>query len=209
MRAGGRSIGGVPGPWYRLQPCAALTTAVVLFAGVSILQWFNDASGQAVAILYVFPVALLAVTFGLRGGLVAAAAGFAVFALFEIFHSTGDIDVDGWVVRAAALFLLGGLLGRASDQTAGSERAVLEEQRRCFRLEDANRRYSEAIELSDSIVQQMVAAKWLVEQGRTDQAIEELATTIAAGEQMITELLPRKVAAPATSPELPLIHNRH
>ena len=41
----------------------------------------------------------LAVTFGLRGGLVGAGCGFGLFALLEVLHSSGDIDADGWAVK--------------------------------------------------------------------------------------------------------------
>ena len=173
--------------------------AVALFVGVSVLQGFDDASGHAIAVLYVLPIALLAVTFGLRGGLLAATAGVSLFAVFEVIHSTGDIDADGWAVRAVAMFLLGALLGRATDQMAASERAALAEQRRRHRAEEVNHRYAEAIELSDSIVQQMVAAKWLMEQGRSEQAGDMLSATIETGELMVAGLLPRRITPPATT----------
>jgi K+-sensing histidine kinase KdpD len=170
--------------------------ALALFVGVSILEWFNDVSGHAIAVLYVLPIALLAVAFGLRGGLVAAAAGFALFAVFEVLHSSGDIDADGWVVRAVAMFLLGGLLGRATDQAVASEAAALAEQRRRHQLEESNHRYGEAMEISDSLLQQMVAAKWMVEQGRSDQAVDVLTATIERGEQIVAALLPKRVSVP-------------
>ena len=173
-----------------------MAVAVGLFLAVSVLQWFNDGSGQAIAVLYVLPIALLGVTMGERGGLVGATAGFALFAAFEIVHSTGDIDATGWAVRAIAMFLLGGLLGRATDRTTASERATLQEQRERARLEEANHRYAEAIEINDSLIQEMVAAKWLIEQGRNDQAAEMLTATIAAGERLVVELLPRRIPPP-------------
>ena len=37
-----------------------------LFVIVSVLQWFNDGSGQAIAVLYILPIALLGVTRGER-----------------------------------------------------------------------------------------------------------------------------------------------
>ena len=200
------SSGDRTSPWYRLRPTTAVVVAVGLFATVSLLQWFNDSSGQAIAVLYVLPIALLSVTLGARGGLTAATAGFVLFALFEIFHSVGDIDATGWGVRAVAMFLLGGLLGHATDRTMASEQMAIDEQQKCWQLEEANRRYAEAVEINDSLIQEMVAAKWMVEQGRNDQAAEVLSATIATGERMVVELLPRRVDAclsgsgPAGSP---------
>jgi len=180
-----------------------VVVVVALFAFVSVVQWFNDGSGQAIAVLYVLPIALLAVTLGERGGLAGATAGFVLFAVFEIVHSSGDIDVTGWVVRAVAMFLLGGLLGRATDRTMASERTVLEEQATRHRLEEANQRYAQAIEINDSLIQEMVAAKWMVEQGLTDQAAEMITATIAAGERMVVELLPRCVSLAGNRPLAP------
>ncbi|HUY23357.1 MAG TPA: hypothetical protein VMV22_13555 [Acidimicrobiales bacterium] len=194
--AGERRIGEKPTPWYRVRPGTAVAVAVGLFLAVSVLQWFNDGSGQAIAVLYVLPIALLAVTLGARGGLTGATIGFALFAVFEIVHSSGDIDASGWVVRAVGMFVLGWLLGRATDQTTASERATLEEQRRRCRLEDANRRYAEALEINDSIIQQIVAAKWMIERGRSDLASETLTETIAQGQRMVAGLLPTRVSPP-------------
>lgn len=181
------------GPWYQLRPRVALATAVALFALVSTFHWFDDGSGQAIVVLYVLPVALVAVAFGLRGGLVSAAAGFGLFSVLEVFHSTGDIDGIGWAVRAVALFLLGGLLGHATDRMHATQRQALAEQDRRCRLEEKNRRFAEAMEISDSLVQKMVAAKWMAEQGRAEDAADALATTIAEGERMAAGLLQKRM----------------
>ena len=184
-------------PWFRLRPAASAVVAAALFVGVSVLQWYVDGSGQAVVMLYLIPVALLAVTFGMRLGVAGAAGAFAVFALFEVFHSSGDIDVEGWVVRGLALFLLGGLLGQASDHLEESRRSALEDQARRCRLEASVRRYAEAMEISDSIIQQLVAAKWLAEAGRSDLAADLLGDTITRGEHMVAGLLSRRAPSEA------------
>lgn len=189
-------------PWFRLRPGEAVVVAAVLFAAISVLQWFVDGSGQAVVMLYLLPVALLAVTFGVRGGLTSAAGAFATFAVFEVFHATGDIDVEGWVVRALALFLLGGLLGRATDEMEASRRAAIEEQEGRCRLEAAVRRYTDAIEISDSILQHLVAAKWLAEAGHSDQVVDLLDDTIVRGEHMVAGLLARRVTPEADPAEV-------
>ena len=219
-RRAGRVLGGPKMPrsglwfsgaqtWYRSHPGAAMAVATSLFVFVTVLHWFQDGSGQAITVLYVLPIALLAVTFGFRGGLVAAAVGFGLFAILQVLHSSGDIDADGWAVRAVAMFLLGALLGRATDHTLASERATLAEQRRRCQFEEQNHRYAEAIEISDSLVQKMVAAKWMAEQGRSEESAQVLASTIAEGERMVAGLLPIQMAAPAGHlvAELPLFHD--
>jgi K+-sensing histidine kinase KdpD len=200
VRLGESFSGEMTRPWYRMEPGSAVVLAACLFVGISLLQWFIDGSGQAIAVLYVLPVALMAVTMGQRGGLASAAACFGVFAVFEIFHSSGDIDAEGWVVRAVAMFLLGGLLGRATDQTNMTERVALEEQQRRCRLEEANHRYAEALEINDSIVQELVAAKWMIERGQADKAIDVLTATIDRGERMVAGLLPTRVTPQTDQP---------
>lgn len=168
--------------------------SIGLLAAISALKFLLQSPGQATAMLYLFPIALLAVTFGLRGGLAGAAAGYSLFAIFQVLHGNDGVSAFGWVIRFLAMFLLGILLGRSSDAAAASARASLDEQARRCRLEDANKRYAEAIEISDSILQHMAAAKWLTEQGRLDEADEVLGSTIERGERMVEGLLRMRVS---------------
>ena len=177
-------------PWYRAHPREAVVLACGLFAVVTFGHFAVDGNGEAVDILYALPVALLAVTFGLRGGLAGAGIGLALFAVSETMKSTGDIDITGWLTRAAGLLLLGLLLGRATDQIEISRRnseAAWEERRR---IQETARRQSEALEISDSILQHLAAAKWMVEQGRDEEAIDVLSATLETGQRMVADILP-------------------
>jgi hypothetical protein len=182
--------GGDPFPWYRTHTRAALATAAVMFAAVTGAHLLINGTGQAVDILYALPVALLAMSFGWRGGLIGATIGFALFAVVEVFHGVGDIDATGWITRGAGLFLLGALLGRATDQIdAGQQRTMASyEERRA--LAERTRRQAEALEISDSILQHLAVAKWMIEAGDDTTAIEILTSTMATGERMVADLLP-------------------
>jgi hypothetical protein len=184
------------GPWFRANPQAAVAVAASLFLGISLLRWFSAtaAPGDATSVLYVFPIALLALTFGLRGGLIGAVVGFALFAILWTFEPRG-VPVLGWVVRGTGMFLMGFLLGRATDQICAHERSSLAHEKRHWELEDENRRYAEATEISDSILQHLVAAKWHVEQERPEEAIEMLTSTIERSQAMVGALLPRKISS--------------
>src|SRR5450631_405640 len=151
-------------PWYGEHPRTAATLAILLFALVTAGHFLVDGTGEAVDILYCLPVALLAVTFGLRGGLAGACLGIGLFAVAEAIDGTGDIDATGWLTRSAGLLLLGLLLGRATDQIAASQRMAdaARDQRRA--IQETARRQAEALEISDSILQYLAAAKWMVEQ---------------------------------------------
>ncbi|HEY5108599.1 MAG TPA: hypothetical protein VII96_03220 [Acidimicrobiales bacterium] len=151
-----------------------------------------NGTGEAVDILYALPVALLAMSFGLRGGLIGAVIGFSLFAVVELVDGVGDIDATGWISRAAGLFLLGVLLGRATDQTeAGRVHAMAAAEER-QRLEERARRQAEGLEISDSILQHLAVAKWMIESGQDEGAIEVLTSTMAAGQRMVAELLPMR-----------------
>lgn len=179
-------------PWYRSHARTALVAASGLFVAVTVAHIFANHTGQAVDILYALPVALVAMSFGLRGGLIGAASGFSLFAAVELAYGVGDIDVTGWLARAAGLFLLGILLGHATDQIESGQRAAMAAQQERLALTLRARRHAEALEISDSILQHLAVAKWMVEAGRYDKAIEILTTTIATGERMVADVLPER-----------------
>ena len=179
-------------PWYQSHSYAAMLIATGLFAGVSVAGYFSDGSGEAIDILYSLPVALLAMSFGLLGGLVGAAAGFSLFTIFQLADGVGDIDATGWIARAAGLLLLGVLLGRATDQIKAGQLRTLAEQEQRRLLQETAHRQVEALEISDSILQHLAAAKWMVERGKDEDAIDILTSTLVTGQRMVAELLPMR-----------------
>jgi hypothetical protein len=185
-----RVFGSDPYPWYRSHTRAALLTACVLFAAVTAFHVLVSGTGQAVDILYTLPIALVAMSFGLRGGLIGAGIAFALFAVVELYDGVGDIDATGWLTRLAVLFLLGALLGHATDQIDAGQRRTLADHEERRILAERTRRQAEALEISDSILQHLAVAKWMIEAGNDDRAITILASTMATGEQMVADLLP-------------------
>ena len=179
-------------PWYQSHSYAAMLIATGLLAGVSVARHFSDGSGEAIDILYSLPVALLAMSFGLLGGLVGAAVGFSLFTIFQLASGVGDIDATGWIARAAGLLLLGVLLGRATDQIKAGELRTLAEQEQRRLLQETAHHQAEALEISDSILQHLAAAKWMVERGEVEDAIDILTSTLVTGQRMVAELLPMR-----------------
>jgi hypothetical protein len=178
------------GPWYRSTAIAPLLVASGLFATVTVAHIIANGTGEAVDILYALPVALLAMSFGLRGGLFGAAIGFALFAIVELSDGIGDIDATGWISRAAGLLLLGALLGRATDQIEAGRLGAIAEAEERQQLEERARRQAEGLEISDSLLQHLAVAKWMLEAGNNEGAIEVLTSTMVTGERMVAELLP-------------------
>lgn len=168
-------------------PAMALGVIVGVMAAVTVLRWFVDRAGQAAALLYVVPIALSALRFGRRGGLAAAGFGIAAFVVLEVIRSQGDVDVTGWVGPLLAMALMGGLVGYLSESAARHEAAHKLQARHLDELRDAQHAASEA---SDSIVQHVVAARWMLEAGKNQEALAALNATVDEGITQVSGTLP-------------------
>jgi hypothetical protein len=76
------------------------------------------------------------------------------------------------------------VVGDASDRLRRAE-----EQRQ--RFEAAALLHREAIEINDSLVQGMAAAKWSLESGQTDLGIQTLETTLNRAQDLVSGLIRR------------------
>ncbi len=161
---------------------AVFAAAAALFVAVTVLRWFVDRSGQAAALLYVVPIALLALAWGRRAGLVAAAAGSALFAVFALARGQGDLDVTGWLDPLLTMLLVGGVLGDRAQRAAEKEIAARAEHERRQAVELLCSNQQEALEVTDHLLQGVAAAKWMMETGNTEQALQVL--TLAVGDSM-------------------------
>lgn len=107
-------------PWFRRSPRVAIVLAVGLFMAVLSLRLFEASPEVPVGLLYCLPIALLAVAFGLRAGLLAGAAGVAFITTWAL-AAGADYSALSWAARTVPLVLLGGLLGDATDRLVRSE----------------------------------------------------------------------------------------
>ncbi|RNM11102.1 DUF4118 domain-containing protein [Nocardioides pocheonensis] len=160
-----------------------LAVAGVLFAGVLSLRLLAGDAADAYSMLYVFPVALVATTFGMRAG---TAAGLLAVALIALWAAADQVSLPpvAWAARVLPILLLGLLVGEATDRLRRSEA-----ERR--RLEAAALLHREAIEINDSLVQGMAAAKWSLEAGSVDAGLRVLDDTIARGHELVSGLIRR------------------
>ena len=176
-------------PWFRAHPRWAVAVVVSLFAGVLATRLLvGDGAADAAGLLYTLPVALTAVAFGRRAGLGAGLVGVALVVLWAVVRDA-DISWLGWVSRVVPLFLLGALLGDATERL---ERAELRERE----LEAAAQRHRDAAEISDSLMQGMTAARWALEAERYDVALLRLEETIVQGQRLVSDLLREADLAP-------------
>jgi len=168
-------------PWFRRHPALALTVAGVLYAAVLSLRLFAGTPADAYSMLYALPVALLAITFGLRAG---AAAGLVAVGLTVLWALVQEVSLTptGWASRVLPLVLLGVLLGHAASRARRAELAHR-------RTEAAALLHRQAIEINDSLVQGMAAAKWSLDAGRVENCREILDQTLTQAHDLVSQLI--------------------
>ena len=104
-----------------LSPGIALPLACALFVAIFLLRFLTDNAADAVEVLYVLPVGLMAASLGTFAGIGSGLGGLALIAFWAVLtHPL--LDPLGWVARAAALLLLGGLLGATADSLRSNQR---------------------------------------------------------------------------------------
>jgi PAS domain S-box-containing protein len=102
--------------WPILDGPRTVAIALVLFAGFYVFQAKDTNPADALEVLYVVPIALLAVRFGFRGGLAGALVGAALIGTYDYAVHEFDVTLLGNLCWAIAFLLLGTLLGRFVDQ---------------------------------------------------------------------------------------------
>jgi hypothetical protein len=185
------SAGSHPGaPWFGAHRSRAVVVAVVLFAGIFGLRLAVGDAEDVVSLFYALPIALVAMSCGLRCGAAAAAAGVALTVAWTVIDGI-DLSALGWATRVLPLLLLGVLVGRAADDLEAAR--VTEQELLATQL-----REREAAEINDSIVQSLVAAKWLIESGEPDRGATHLGEAIERTQALVSELLRERPVTPGT-----------
>lgn len=181
----------VVGPWFYQRPGPTIAVAVALYAAVLGVRLMID-DPEPILLLFCFPVALLAVAFGLRIGLLAGVTGIVLVVVWVVAEGV-DLSFWGWVTRAAPILLLGGLLGDATDRLRRSETERI-------RLTAAAQRHRDAVELQDGVLQELAAAKWALEAGRADRGLEIVTNTLGATQNLVSDMLRAADAEAAAQP---------
>jgi signal transduction histidine kinase len=102
-------------PRSRIPGLAVFLAALALFLGGFVLRLSVDDPGALIANFYTVPIAIVAMVFGVRAGL--AAAAFA-FELVWVWGQIEDVHVGllGYSTRATVFVLVGGLVGYYSER---------------------------------------------------------------------------------------------
>jgi ABC-type transport system involved in cytochrome c biogenesis permease subunit len=180
----------LPRPGVAVQPrptggfeALILGVAGLLFGIVLVLRLHSGNVTDVYSMFYMFPVALLATYFGMRAG---AGAGLLAVALVAVWVLDKHISMSpvGWATRVVPLLLLGALLGEATDRMRRTDA-----ERR--KLQAAALLHREAIEINDSIVQGMAAAKWALEAGSVEASLKTLDDTLTRAHALVSDLIRR------------------
>jgi putative two-component system response regulator len=111
--------------WPTLGRTATLALVLALFAGVFALRALHPNVADADEILFVVPIALLALSFGLRGGLAGALFGLTLVVVWDTSNNHPALSASGYLSWGVAFVLLGALLGDFVDKRRRLEAEVL------------------------------------------------------------------------------------
>lgn len=177
-----RSAGPVYEPWFSRRPGLALLGIAVLFTTVMILRVvLGDDASVGVTLFYVVPISLAALTWGRRAGLIAVGVALTLLVLWVLVDDV-HLTLLGWATRIVPMVLAGLLLGDTSDRLRRAERAHQQQMERELL-------HRQAVEVNDSLIQGMAAAKWAIEAGNHDLGLRTLEETIEAGQRMVSQLI--------------------
>ncbi len=94
----------------------------LLFVAIIAVRATLAEAEDATLVLFVLPVALCALEFGLRGGFAAALLSFLILVGWELFSPS--LDPLGVATRSTAYLVVGGLLGRFVDERRAIEERI-------------------------------------------------------------------------------------
>ncbi len=97
-----------------------LASAAMLVLAIFVLRELTGGTGQALSLLYVIPVALVALELGLPAGVICALTALALIAVWDV---TRDVDLGAMAIAIRGLIFLtvGALAGRFSDRMRASQ----------------------------------------------------------------------------------------
>src|SRR5258707_11103998 len=90
--------------WPTLDGRATIALSLVLFAVVFVLRISDPNTGDGEGVLFLVPMGVLALRFGLRGAFAGAAVGFALLVAWGTLDDSVDLALTWYVVRATTLF---------------------------------------------------------------------------------------------------------
>ena len=128
---------------------AVLVGATVLFAAAFAARLAINDPGALIANFYVVPIALLAIEFGTRAGIVAAAVAMGLVFAWRVIN-TVDVSTLGYTARGAVFLITGTVVGEFSERLRRdiAERQRVQRQLSLYanELEHTHRQLAESVE---------------------------------------------------------------
>jgi PAS domain S-box-containing protein len=123
-----RSFGAAPRRSSATERAAVVVAACLLLAVVFALGFAVSDPGEAIAVLYTLPIAVIAVELGAVAGAIAALVAVALFGLWTALDNV-DVGSIGFVTRGTGFLLLGILLGYFSTKLRSAYETVHQRER--------------------------------------------------------------------------------
>jgi PAS domain S-box-containing protein len=112
----------------------ALVGAALIFAGGMALRFAVDAPAAGILLVYVIPVALVALYYGIPGGLATGAIAISLIAIWS--ETSGEeIGAVGYLSRIVSLVAIGLLVGFVSSRLRGTVESALASEERAREAE--------------------------------------------------------------------------
>jgi PAS domain S-box-containing protein/putative nucleotidyltransferase with HDIG domain len=110
--------------WPELTGRTTVAGALALFGLVFAIRAADTNPVHAEGVLYLVPIGLLALRFGLRGGLGGALFAVTLVGVWGVYQSRVPLTTEGFLSRVVALLLLGALLGLFVDHRRKLENEI-------------------------------------------------------------------------------------
>jgi signal transduction histidine kinase len=138
-----------PPPPSATKRALIVAVAGVLFAAVFAARLAIDDPDALLANFYIIPIAVLAIEFGVRAGLIAAAVAFALVPAWSVINDV-HVDALGYIARGTAFVITGVVVGRFSERLR-NDVAVRQDAQRDLalyadQLESSNRGLARSVE---------------------------------------------------------------
>ena len=181
-----------------MRSSGTFAVSAALFAGIYALRVAVPDPRAGILFLMLVPIALLALEAGVRGGLTGAVVATL---LTTLWVASEDIDLSpiGFITRFAAFAISGIGTGLLVEQRRRRDREIGE-------LAQTAERHGQALDLHETVVQQLTVAKMGLEMGDADHALRAIDDALKAAQAAVSrgvdldENLRTNARGPAPSP---------